>query len=129
MSFLHIIALFVTLGLLSGCTTYSTTSIEQRDAYLQKFLGESSQHIQANLHLSELGYQQVHPPIVDSNSITYTVMRPVTIPVPMAQTGPGAVPIQVTPRAESYDVNLQCKIIYRLEHNIAKSVYYTGRTC
>jgi hypothetical protein len=105
----------------------------QRDAYLEQFIGQSSQTIQAKLNLSSIGYQQVLLPTVDDQTLTYTVIRPVTIPMPMAQNpadiDSGSVPIQIPPRAQSYDVNLQCKIIYRLEHNIAKSVYYTGRTC
>ena len=133
MSFLHSLSLMTVLCLLYGCTTSATTSAQQRDAYLQRFIGQSSQTIQTKLNLSSIGYQQVLLPSVDDQTLTYTVIRPITIPIPMAQNpadiDSGTVPIQIPPRAQSYDVNLQCKIIYRLEHNIAKSVYYTGRTC
>ncbi|OTG64463.1 hypothetical protein B9T29_00310 [Acinetobacter sp. ANC 3903] len=133
MSFLHSLALMTVLCLLYGCTTSATTSAQQRDTYLQQFIGQTSQSIQAKLDLSSIGYQQVLSPTLDDHALTYTVIRPITIPMPMAQNPAdidyGSVPIQIPPRAQSYDVNLQCKIIYRLEHNIAKSVYYTGRTC
>ena len=133
MSFLHSLGLFAILGLLYGCTTSPLTSAQQRDAYLQQFIGQTSQNIQAKLDLNSIGYQQVLAPVANEQTLTYTVMRPVTIRVPMAQNpadiDAGNIPRPVTPRAQSYDVNLQCKIIYRLENNIAKSVYYTGRTC
>ncbi|NNH78176.1 hypothetical protein HLH17_10950 [Acinetobacter sp. ANC 5380] len=133
MSFLHSVGLFTTVCVLYGCATSPMTTAQQRDAYLQQFIGQSSQSIQAKLDLSSIGYQQVLSPAVDAQTLTYTVIRPITIPMPMAQNpadiDSGAVPIQITPRAQSYDVNLQCKIVYRLEQNIAKSVYYTGRTC
>ena len=133
MSFLHSLGLMTVLCLLYGCTTPSTTTAMQRDAYLQQFIGQSSQTIQTKLNLSSIGYQQVLLPTVDDQTLTYTVIRPITIPMPMAQNpadiDSGSVPIQIPPSEQSYDVNLQCKIIYRLEHNIAKSVYYTGRTC
>ena len=133
MKFTLILRCCTAFSLLTACTTTSTTTAMQRDAYLEQFIGQSSQTIQAKLNLSSIGYQQVLLPTVDDQTLTYTVIRPVTIPMPMAQNpadiDSGSVPIQIPPRAQSYDVNLQCKIIYRLEHNIAKSVYYTGRTC
>ena len=133
MSFLHSLGLFAMLCLLYGCTTSPTTSAQQRDAYLQQFIGQTSQNIQARLDLNSIGYQQVLAPVANDQTLTYTVMRPVSIPVPMAQNpadiDAGHTPVPVMPRAQSYDVNLQCKLIYRLENNIAKSVHYTGHTC
>jgi hypothetical protein len=133
MSFLHSVGLVTTVCLLYGCATSPMTTAQQRDTYLQQFIGQTSQSIQANLDLSSIGYQQVLSPTVDAQTLIYTVIRSITIPMPMAQNpadiDSGAVPIQITPRAQSYDVNLQCKIIFRLEQNIAKSVHYTGRTC
>ncbi|MGB8696104.1 hypothetical protein [Acinetobacter sp.] len=136
MKFTLILGCCTAFGLVTACTTTpttTTTTTMQRDAYLQQFIGQSSQAIQANLDLGSIGYQQVLSPTVNDQTLTYTVIRPMTIPVPMAQNpadiDSGAIPIQITPRAQSYDVNLQCKIVYYLEQNIAKSVHYTGRTC
>ena len=133
MKFTLILGCCTAFSLLNACTTTSTTTAMQRDTYLQQFIGQTSQSIQANLDLSSIGYQQVLSPAVDAHTLTYTVIRPISIPMPMAQNpadiDSGAVPIQITPRAQSYDVNLQCKIVYRLENNIAKSVHYRGRTC
>ncbi len=133
MSFLHRFSLFAILGLLYGCTTSPTTSAAQRDAYLQQFIGQSSQSIQARLDLTRIGYQQVLAPVANDQTLTYTVIRPVTIPVPMAQNpadiNAGHIPIQLMPRAHSYELNLQCKIIYHLENNIATSLHYSGHTC
>ena len=133
MKFTLILGCCTVFSLLTACTTTSTTTAMQRDAYLQQFIGQTSQSIQAKLDLNSIGYQQVLAPVANDQTLTYTVIRPVTIPVPMAQNpadiDAGHIPIQVTPRAQSYDINLQCKIIYRLEHNIATSVHYTGHTC
>ena len=133
MSFLHSVGLIGSLCLLYGCATSPTTSAQQRDAYLQQFIGQSSHTIEANLDLKQLGYQQVQAPMLDNNMLMYTVTRPISIPIPMVQNplsiAAGAIPIPLNSSAESYDANLQCKIVFRLEDNIAKSVYYTGRTC
>ncbi|MEG0828003.1 MAG: hypothetical protein RSG93_06470, partial [Acinetobacter sp.] len=105
----------------------------QRDLYLEQFIGQSSQYIQANLDLTRLGYQQVQSASVTPNRITYTVIRPIAIPLSIPQSiagsQPGAVPIQVNSNPERYDVHLQCIIVFTLENQIAKSVHYTGRTC
>ena len=133
MKFTLILGYFTVFSLLTACTTTSTTTTMQRDAYLQQFIGQTSQSIQAKLDLNSIGYQQVLAPVANDQTLTYTVIRPVSIPLPMAQNpadiDAGNIPVPVTPRAQSYDVNLQCKIIYRLEHNIATSVHYTGHTC
>lgn len=133
MKFTLILGCCTAFGLVTACTTTPTTTPMQRDAYLQQFIGQSSQAIQAKLDLGSIGYQQVLSPTVNDQTLTYTVIRPMTIPVPMAKNpadiDSGAIPIQIAPRAQSYDVNLQCKIVYYLEQNIAKSVHYTGRTC
>ena len=132
MSFVHSVACLSLFGLLGGCASLPTTA-QQRDAYLQQFIGQSSQTIQKQLDLSQLGYQHVQPPILQDHTLTYTVIRPISIPIPLAQNplsiATGAIPIPVTPSAQSYDAHLACKIIFRLQDNIAKSVYYTGRTC
>jgi hypothetical protein len=133
MKFTLILAGCTVLSLLTACTTTSTITALQRDAYLQQFIGRSSQYIQAHLDLSRLGYRQVHAPVRNSQTLTYTVIRPVRIPVPIAPhpagTGPGAVPIQVTPPAQSYDVKLQCRITFLLKAQIATAVSSTGPTC
>ncbi|OAL79990.1 hypothetical protein AY606_04940 [Acinetobacter sp. SFB] len=133
MKFTLILGCCTAFALVTACTTTPMTTTMQRDAYLQQFIGKSSQSIEANLDLSSIGYQQAFSPTRDNQTLTYTVIRPISIPAPIAQNpadlDSGAIPIPITPSAQSYDVNLQCKIVFRLENNIAKSVYYTGRTC
>jgi len=91
------------LLLLSACTHTPTLSQAERDAYLQQYIGQSSQTI------------------------------PVALPLSVAQhpvAGTGTVPIPVTHSpSRGYDVNLQCKIVFELKDNIAQAVKYTGRTC
>lgn len=134
MKFALILGCCISFSLLTtACTTTSQTTAMQRDLYLEQFIGQSSQQIQANLDLTRLGYQQVQSATVTPNRITYTVIRPIALPLSIPQSiagsQPGAVPIQVNSNPERYDVHLQCIIVFTLENQIAKSVHYTGRTC
>lgn len=134
MKFALILGCCISFSLLTtACTTTSQTTAMQRDLYLEQFIGQSSQYIQANLDLTRLGYQQVQSATVTPNRITYTVIRPIALPLSIPQSiagsQPGAVPIQVNSNPERYDVHLQCIIVFTLENQIAKSVHYTGRTC
>ena len=118
---------------LAGCTHSPSTSQTDREAYLQQFIGQSSQSIDRNLDLKRLGYQQISKPELSSQRLSYVVERPVTIPLPIAQfpsAGTGTVPVPVTVSpATGYDVNLQCKITFLLKDDIATAVRLSGRTC
>lgn len=116
---------------LSACVTTPSSTRAERDAYLAQFVGQSSQQIRQQLDLSLLGYEQVSSPQISPQALTYTVIRPISIPIPVANapaTGPAHIPAPIGP-ANSYDVNLHCQIVFRLEQNIARSVHYSGRTC
>ncbi|RKG31795.1 hypothetical protein [Acinetobacter tianfuensis] len=132
MNLLRTFSLLMLPALFYGCATAPIMSAAERENYLQRFIGQSSTSIQANLNLENLGYQNASEPVLNSNSLTYTVLRPVSIPIPMAQnpalgSGAGtAVPIQP---AQRYDTDLTCQISFQLEQGIAKAVYMSGRTC
>lgn len=132
MKFTLILVCCTALSLLSACSTTSSTTA-QRDAYLQQFIGQSSQLIDQTLDLKRLGYQQISGPERSAKQLSYVVQRPITIPLPVAQftaTGTGTVPIPVSVSpAGGYDVKLQCKITFLLKDNIATAVRTTGRTC
>jgi hypothetical protein len=133
MKFTLILVCCTALSLLSACSTTSSTTAAQRDAYLQQFIGQSSQLIDQTLDLKRLGYQQISGPERSAKQLSYVVQRPITIPLPVAQfpaTGTGTVPIPVSVSpAGGYDVKLQCKITFLLKDNIATAVRTTGRTC
>lgn len=126
--------LLAALSALYGCAASPSMNAMQREAYLQQFIGKSSDDIRAQLDLSRLSYQQLRAPELRGNALIYTAARAISIPVPMAQNpalgmGAGsAVPVPGT-AANSYDVNLSCQIRFQLEQNIAKAVHLTGRTC
>lgn len=128
-----VLGLSILLLGLSGCAQAPTISQTDREAYLQQFIGQSSQYIDRNLDLKRLGYQQISEPELSSQQLSYVVERPVTVPLPIAQfptAGTGTVPVPVTVSpASGYDVNLQCKITFLLKDNIATSVSLSGRTC
>ncbi len=133
MKFTLILVCCTALSLLSACSTTSSTTAAQRDAYLQQFIGQSSQLIDQTLDLKRLGYQQISEPERSAKQLSYVVQRPITIPLPVAQfpaTGTGTVPIPVSVSpAGGYDVKLQCKITFLLKDNIVTAVRTTGRTC
>ena len=118
---------------LTACSSHPPHSALSRDAYLQQFVGQPSTYILSHLQLSQIDYQQVGTVEQTKRALRYQVIRPVRIPIPMAQhptTGIGAVPLNMgIPSHESYDVALSCYIIFHLEHNIATSVSYSGRHC
>ncbi len=81
-----------------ACSSNPPHSTLNRDAYLQQFIGQSSQYILTHLQLSRIDYQQVGTVEQTKLALRYQVIRPVRIPIPMAQhptTGIGAVPLNV----------------------------------
>ena len=118
-----LIAICYTYIGLSACQTELNRPYDL-NAYLHHFLGQSSQEIQKNLNFKQLGYHSSSPQVTESQLI-YTVYRPLNIPIPQGDIGLAKIPSA----SSSYDINFQCKIIFTLEQNIAKSVNYSGRAC
>ena len=118
---------------LVACSSNPPHSTLNRDAYLQQFIGQSSQYILTHLQLSQIDYQQVGTVEQTKRALRYQVIRPVRIPIPMAQhptTGIGAVPLNMgIPSHESYDVALTCDLYFRLQQGIATAVYVSGQRC
>ncbi len=90
-------------------------------------------YILPHLQLSQIDYQQVGTVEQTKRALRYQVIRPVRIPIPMAQhptTGIGAVPLNIgIPSHESYDVALTCDLYFRLQQGIATAVYVSGQRC
>ena len=118
---------------LSACMSspQQTTSLPD---YLQPYIGQSASSIQQQLDLRSLGLQTLNQPQNQHNQLVYTVIRPVRIPIPIAQSaemGAQNILIQNMGNAGSaYDLNLQCKIIFELDQQqIARSIRYEGKAC
>ena len=118
---------------LSACMSspQQTTSLPD---YLQPYIGQSASSIQQQLNLRSLGLQTLNQPQNQHNQLVYTVIRPVRIPIPIAQSaemGAQNILIQNMGNAGSaYDLNLQCKIIFELDQQqIARSIRYEGKAC
>ena len=118
---------------LSACMSspQQTTSLPD---YLKPFIGQSASSIQQQLDLRSLGLQTLNQPQNQHNQLVYTVIRPVRIPIPIAQSaemGAQNILIQNMGNAGSaYDLNLQCKIIFELDQQqIARSIRYEGKVC
>ncbi len=117
---------------LNGCATQPRQSVDLQE-YLKGFLGKSSTTIQQELNLRSLGFQIAHVPQKTSNQLIYTILRPLSIPIPMVsnvEMGGNPVPIQSgTLGSNSYDVNFNCKVIFQLKNDIAESIQYEGKAC
>ena len=118
---------------LSACMSspQQTTSLPD---YLQPYIGQSASSIQQQLDLRPLGLQTLAQPQNQNNQLVYTMIRPVRIPIPIAQSaemGAQNIPIQSMGNAGSaYDLNLQCRIIFELDRQqIARSIHYKGKAC
>ncbi|OCZ61733.1 hypothetical protein A7P21_05830 [Acinetobacter seifertii] len=117
---------------LNGCATAPRQSVNLQE-YLKSFLGKSSTTIQQELNLRSLGFQIAHVPEKTSNQLIYTILRPLSIPIPMVsnvEMGGNPVPIQSgTLGSNSYDVNFSCKVLFQLKNDIAESIQYQGKAC
>ncbi|EHU3239689.1 hypothetical protein ACX0AN_003089 [Acinetobacter baumannii] len=117
---------------LNGCATQPRQSVDLQE-YLKGFLGKSSTTIQQELNLRGLGFQIAHVPQKTSNQLIYTILRPLSIPIPMVSNVDmrgGSIPVQSgNLSGNSYDINFNCKVIFKLKNDIAESIQYEGKAC
>ena len=122
---------------LQGCATSGWQSVPLQD-YLQPYIGQSADQIQQNLNLRTLGFQTLKQPQRSNQNLVFTVLRPINIPVPIAQSyGDASSPMSgsvrlgsVSTSQQSYDVNFYCHIIFELDQQqIARSIRYEGKAC
>ncbi|MBJ8551561.1 hypothetical protein [Acinetobacter bereziniae] len=119
---------------IAGCQSVDTRPANL-DQYLQQFIGKSSAEIQAELNFKALGYQVSDHIQTTNDTLTYTILRPINIPMTgsNATVGSNAMGMPVirydTASTPSYDVNFNCKVSFKLNNDIAESVEYIGRAC
>ncbi|KQE85447.1 MULTISPECIES: hypothetical protein [Acinetobacter calcoaceticus/baumannii complex] len=117
---------------LNGCASHLHQSVDLQE-YLKGFLGKSSASIQQDINLRSLGFQVANTPQKTSNQLIYTILRPLSIPIPMVSNVDmrgGSVPIQSgNLSGNSYDLNFNCKVIFQLKNDIAESIQYEGKAC
>lgn len=129
--------IFAFFLMLQGCTTSGWQSVKLQD-YLQPYIGQSADNIQQNLNLRSLGFQTLKQPQKTNDNLIFTVLRPINIPIPIAQSfGDASSPMSgsvrlgsVSTSQQSYDVNFYCHIIFELDQQqIARSIRYEGKAC
>lgn len=117
---------------LNGCASHLHQSVDLQE-YLKGFLGKSSDSIQQDINLRSLGFQVTNTPQKTPNQLIYTILRPLSIPIPMVSNVDmrgGSVPIQSgSLSSNSYDLNFNCKVIFQLKNDIAESIQYEGKAC
>ena len=127
------LAVFMSVWWMTGCQTPEQRTLNL-DRYLQQFIGQTSEQIEAQINLPALGYQLQGTAQHTPHSLSYTIIRPVVVPIPSGQrsidaggalTGP---PVGAL-GANSYETRLYCQISFLLENNRATNVQYTGRAC
>lgn len=117
--------------LLQGCATPGWQSVQLQD-YLQPYIGQSADDIQQKLNLKDLGFQTLKQPKKTTDTLTYSILRPINIPIP-ADMGTSLDGSRLSTKAtynQSYDVNFYCHIIFELDQQqIARSIRYEGKAC
>ncbi|RSN78496.1 hypothetical protein [Acinetobacter haemolyticus] len=117
--------------LLQGCTTPGWQSVRLQD-YLQPYIGQSADDIQQKLNLKDLGFQTLKQPKKTTDTLTYSILRPINIPIP-ADMGTSLDGSRLSTKVtynQSYDVNFYCHIIFELDQQqIARSIRYEGKAC
>ncbi|SST15585.1 hypothetical protein [Acinetobacter baumannii] len=117
---------------INGCASHPRQSVDLQE-YLKNFIGKSSTTIQQDLNLRSLGFQVARTPQKTSDQLIYTILRPLSIPIPMVSNVDmrgGSVPIQSgNLSGNSYDINFNCKVIFKLKNDIAESIQYEGIAC
>ncbi|EXG35810.1 hypothetical protein J717_1283 [Acinetobacter baumannii 121738] len=103
---------------INGCASHPRQSVDLQE-YLKNFIGKSSTTIQQDLNLRSLGFQVARTPQKTSDQLIYTILRPLSIPIPMVSNVDirgGSVPIQSgNLSGNSYDINFNCKVIFKLK--------------
>lgn len=115
---------------LSGCATSGWRSVQLQD-YLQPYVGQSADQIQQNLNLRSLGFQTLKQPQRSKESLVFTILRPINIPIPINMgISDGSRLSTNTTYSQSYDVNFYCNIIFELDQQqIARAIRYEGKAC
>ena len=125
--------LFASIALV-GCNSLNTRPANL-DEYLQQFIGKSSTEIQSNLNFKAMGYQVSDKIQTTNNALSYTILRPINIPMAggnatVGSNGMGMPVIRYdTMGTPSYDINFNCKVTFKLKDGVAESVEYLGRAC
>ena len=120
--------------LLAGCQTSATRQVNL-DEYLQQFIGSSRSEIQQNLDFKALGYQTSKNIQSTPTELSYTILRPLNIPMAGANAtigsnAMGAPVIRYDMTATpTYDINFSCKVTFKLKDDIAQSIQYLGKAC
>ena len=119
---------------LTGCQTNAPRQMNL-DEYLQQFIGSSRSEIQQNLDFKALGYQTSKNIQSTPTELSYTILRPLNIPMAGANATIGSnamgAPViryhmTATP---TYDINFSCKVTFKLKDGIAQSIQYLGKAC
>ena len=111
------------------CVACATTSQTQLNQTLQHYIGQSSDQVQNQLNLNSMGYKVLGAPVHTPEKLTYTLLR--NMPIPMGTPNLGTsvsmgAPIQ-TPSGGSLNIEMKCKIEFRVHDGLVESIHYIGK--
>ena len=111
------------------CVACATTSQTQLNQTLQHYIGQSSDQVQNQLNLNSMGYKVLGAPVHTPEKLTYTLLR--NMPIPMGTPNLGTsvtmgAPIP-TPSSGSLNIEMKCKIEFRLHDDLVESIHYIGK--
>ena len=122
---IHVCMFLLASVALVGCKSLNTRP-SNLDQYLQQFIGKTSAEIQSTLNFRALGYKVSDKIQTTSNTLSYTILRQINIPMAGSNAIVGSTIAIATP---SYNINFNCKVIFLLKNGVAESVEYLGRAC
>lgn len=131
---LHSPLITIAVLLITGCQSLDTRP-KDLNAYLQQFIGQNSADIQKALNFKALGYKVSQTVKSTDEELSYTILRPLSIPVSggNATVGANAMGTPVirydTMAMLNYDVNFNCTVTFILKNEIAQSIAYSGKAC
>lgn len=135
--FILSIALTISI-LITGCVN-SDQLFKRQDftSYLDQFIGKSKQDVMSSIHLQRFGFETVTQSrsLQSTDTLVYSIIRPISIPIPIAEAnyagGSSASGMRPTlhTATNSYEVNMTCNIIFKLENNIVTKWDAKGKAC
>lgn len=128
----HKFILLLSIGLLCAC---STVRHERNQALMHKlntYQGLSTQQVQEQINLKDLGIELKMPPKVSEQQLVYTFERAVytaASQLPVADARGRFIPMQMGGSSESYSNLMPCHIIFQLQQQRVSSIQLKGRAC
>ncbi|WP_425915899.1 hypothetical protein [Acinetobacter sp. TSRC1-2] len=121
------------LALLSGLVlaACATGDHHRLNKSLQQYVGQTAAQVRSQLDLSKIGFKTTQGPIQTVESLSYTIVRDMNIPMgtPNISHSISMGAPMPTPSNGGYNIEMKCQVWFNLKDEIVQSIRYTGRAC